>query len=69
MDKEKEGELLHRERDKGMANQKLENVLTEVMCMSLHLDRPAVDKSKTDTSLNYFKNQLRGKLAKGSNPL
>jgi hypothetical protein len=40
-------------RDKGMANQKLENVLTEVMCMRLHLDRPAVDKS-TNTSLNYL---------------
>jgi hypothetical protein len=40
MDKKKEGEVLHRERDKGRANQKLENVLTEVMCTSLHLDRP-----------------------------
>jgi hypothetical protein len=42
-----DGEVLHRERDKGRANQKLENVFTEVMRMSLHLDRPAVDKLKT----------------------
>ncbi len=51
---EKEGEVVHRERDKGRANQKLEMVLTEVMCISLHLDRPAVDKSKTDTLLIYL---------------